>query len=87
MQISLCEELHKEQTNKRKISADLDDRFVDRKSAIKRFKSDDKDDTDSDEDVTESQEELLGEYVETENAIADVQAQIVSVKKQMNRYL
>ena len=59
------------------------------KESIKRFKSTDTsdDDDEDDDDYTESQKELLGEYVETENIIVDVQEQLGAVKKQMKAYL
>ena len=52
------------------------------KRNIKRFKDAEVDDEDSDGDAyTESQQELLGEYVEVEEIIADAQLQLESIQK------
>ena len=93
MQSNLLDVLRKERNANRKTFDDLTNRYyIDKqttKESIKRFKSIDTSDGDDedDEDYTESQKELLGEYVETVNIIADVQEQLGAVKKQMKAYL
>ena len=94
MQSNLRDVLRKKRKAKRETFDDLTNRYYidkqDTNESIKRFKSTENtsdDDDEDDDDYTESQKELLGEYVETENIIADVQEQLGAVKKQMKAYL
>ena len=85
MKSRLREELRKEKKNKKVAFAELEERFHTKDAAkrnIKRFKDADVDDEDSDgEPYTEFQQELLGDYVEVEESIADAQLQLESIKK------
>ena len=85
MRSQLCEELRKEKKNKKVASADLEKRFHTKDAAtrnIKRYKDANVDNEDSDGDIyTEFQQELLSNYVEVEETVADAQLQLESIKK------
>ena len=91
MKSQLREELREEKKNKKVAFAELEERFHTKDAAkrnIKRFKDADVDDEDSDgEPYTESQQELLGDYVEVEESIADAQLQLESIQKKAKTYL
>jgi len=91
MKSQLREELRKEKENKKAAFAELEVRFHTKDAAkrnIKRFKDAEVDDEDSDGDAyTESQQELLSDYVEVEEIIADAQLQLESIQKKAKTYL